>query len=197
MEVELLCTEQLLLMVNGKAREVVNGQRECEWSDAVEIAKALDCKPEDLMVTPVQAGEVIVEKKSDADVLRYFPHNEKTRYIIRKCSRQIHQPLVKTFDLEVVPPGGAVMDISLHQYVFNYSEHACVIECDDEVRQPLAAKGSIYIQPTVRWRLCSKHAAQVFIVGIPGHLTADTLAEVGLCEPYGVARIGAESTRWY
>ena len=31
---------------------------------------------------------------------------------------------MKAFDLEVKPPGGAVMDISLHQYVFNYSEHS-------------------------------------------------------------------------
>jgi len=196
MEVELLCTEELLSMVNERAREVVNGERECEWPDAVEIAKALNCKPEDLMITPVPAGETVVAKKSDADVLRYFPHNEKTRYIIRKCARQVHQPLVKAFDLEVKPPGGAVMDISLHQYVFNYSEHPCVIECD-EVTQPLDPKGSVYIQPTVRWRLWSEHPAKVFIVGIPGHLTSDTLAEVGLCEPGGIERIGAEHTRWY
>eukprot|EP00397_Hematodinium_sp_SG-2012_P020512 GEMP01021137.1.p1 GENE.GEMP01021137.1~~GEMP01021137.1.p1 ORF type:complete len:704 (+),score=133.52 GEMP01021137.1:71-2182(+) len=199
MEIEVMSKKHLESLVSQGVGDVLNGVRECAWDDARELATVLNCRPEDLMRTPVVPGEVVVERLSNDP--RPYPvscaSGEVPAYLFRQCARYAQQPLMKAFDMEIVPPGGAIMDISLHQYLFNYSDEPCTLAWGDGMTQPLEPNASAYIQPTVRWRLYSHSPAHIFTVWIPGSLTTEMLWELGCCDRRGIDRVGCESTRWY
>jgi len=88
------------------------------------------------------------------------------------------------------PRGGATIDISLHQYLFNYSDESCTLEWNDGMTQALEPNASAYIQPTVPWKIWADKPAHVFAVWIPGCLTTDMLLELACCDKRGRDRVG-------
>eukprot|EP00927_Polykrikos_kofoidii_P016771 TRINITY_DN17607_c0_g1_i3.p1 TRINITY_DN17607_c0_g1~~TRINITY_DN17607_c0_g1_i3.p1 ORF type:complete len:752 (-),score=114.17 TRINITY_DN17607_c0_g1_i3:131-2386(-) len=201
-----------------RLRELLEGNDPSEQEVHV-LASALNVRPRDLQVCPMQDDEEVVltyaADKSHQDVRRF------RTYLMAPLARTKHQPDLKTFDLEVLDTACPGEDLScgLHTFVYHFGSQSVEFAWEGRRGRQVALLrpgDSAYIAPSVTHRFSvvaaesTKDQAvsnpngsacgdgrRIFLVRIPGHLTGETLAEFATFSAFGRSRVGAETEQWY
>jgi len=202
------------LLVEGKKPTRLATIEECRI-----LAEELHCLPEDLFVDgKVDFEDVVVKHRGEG------PFREQKGTKFERLASSSHHSLIKSFNLEVQPlekkeEEPAWFQLSMHQFLYNYSGEPCSLQYVDLNQQTkwvvLNPGDSLYLQPQVKQRFWHpKNRAgmldhlssssrptgrnpKIFIVRIPGDLTKELMFEVSLCDQRGKGRVGKETIRWY
>jgi hypothetical protein len=165
-------------------------------------AGVLAVTPRDLM-PPVRRSdeEVLVLRRRDAATY-VWPDPASPCYRVTRLVRSRQQPYLKSVLLEVIPgQRGAELAFGLHQYIFNYRDEAVrlTVHGDDEQEFVLAPGDSAYVMPMVRhsFNAVGSRPGELYIVRVPGDVHADAVFELSGVAPAGLARVAAETNRWF
>jgi transcriptional regulator with XRE-family HTH domain/uncharacterized RmlC-like cupin family protein len=167
------------------------------------VAQALNVRPEDLMVSPVNSGEMVVVTKSFSSALRAYPSANRPVYYLRELSRSCHQPGLRGLDITVLKEAGdkeADFCHSLHQYVYNYGKTPAQIVWGEVKTEILEPGDSAYISPMISHRFeCLKFnsPAHLVVVRIPGTLTDSTINEFSRFPTDRRSRVSEETYKWF
>ena len=113
------------------------------------VATALNIRPRDLIVTPLDPSEAVVVAKIANTGSRAFPDTNSPQYRFTYLARTRHQPEVKGFEVAVLGDDrekGRVRH-GLHEYVYNYGDAPVVFWWGENRAEDLAPGDSAYIRP--------------------------------------------------
>jgi Phosphoenolpyruvate phosphomutase len=147
---------------------------------------------------------VCIEDKLFSKTNSFIGENQPLAGIHEFCSRIKagkdggHQPQLKSFSIEVLPDAAQEFRHGLHQYVYNFEDHAARLRWNGGRSAILGLGDSAYFHPMVPHafdKIDSNGATNLLVVHIPGSLTV-TLTEFA---GFGLSRRRAihETNRWY
>ena len=164
------------------------------------IAGALNVRPADLMVSPLDGGEEVVVKRGGRGAGRSYPSDEAPAYELFELARTQHQPDLKGFDVSVVGGLGGDMRHSLHEYVYNYGETPVDLVWGAGREASLAPGDSGYVRPMVTHRYLRPEGTgegRLVMIRIPGALTGAVVKEFSTFVPLARSRVIQETKRWF
>jgi hypothetical protein len=187
-------------IAEARARAIL-GDGEATDHEARDIAATLNVRLQDVLVAGLdETMEVAVVRAGEARE-RLFPGGNAPAYRVRELARTPHQPLVKSFSLEVLGAGGqdGILSHGLHEYVFNYGRAPVRLDWAGTRSAPLAPGASAYVAPAVPHRIAAEGGAsgEVLVVRIPGGLTAAALDEFATFNTQARHRAIRETERWF
>jgi uncharacterized RmlC-like cupin family protein len=181
----------------ARSYELLSGA-EPKDREIVAMAEALNVRVTDLGLTPLAPGDDVVVRRRTETPIRTFPESNRPHYRLSELARSRHQPQLKGFSIEVLSQSVPDFQHGLHQYVYNFGDHAACLRWNDGRRAVLGPGDSAYVRPMVphAFELAGASPANLLVVRVPGSLTDVTLAEFAGLGP-SRRRAVYETDRWY
>lgn len=183
----------------ARAEAVVRGG----GADAGEIdliARALNVRPSDLMVSGIEPDEeVVVTRRADVPP-RAYPDGNRPAYQLTELARTKHQPQLRGFEVEVLGGPDGSMRHGLHEYLYNYGEGPVALIWGDGRRAELGPGDSAYIRPMVEHRFerpADAEPGRLIMIRVPGALTDPVIDELAAFPPEGRERVAGETIGWF
>jgi len=164
------------------------------------LASALNVRPVDMTVSPLERNEEVVVERRSASPTRRYPNDDTPAYELTDLARVKHQPGLKGFDFSVLGDANGDLQHSLHEYVYNYGQTPVNLEWGDAHSLSLMPGDSAYIRPMIRHRFFALEGAEpghLVVMRVPGGLSGSTLSEFSTFVPEGRGRVIAETKRWF
>jgi methylphosphonate synthase len=165
------------------------------------LATALNVRPRDLIVTPLDPSEAVVVAKIASTGSRAFPDTNSPQYRFTDLARTRHQPELKGFEVAVLGDDrekGWVRH-GLHEYVYNYGDAPVVFWWGENRSEILGPGDSAYVQPMVPHgftRADGGAPGNIVMIRVPGEISAPVLDEFS---GFGAdrTRVTGETKTWF
>ncbi len=168
------------------------------------LAASLNVRAQDLMVSPLAAGEEVVLAYADCEDQRSWPDTNSPACRLAELARTRHQPGLKGFGVEVLaeqdPGDDASFVHGLFGYIYNHGSDPVRLHWQDGRMATLEPGGSAAVRPMVPHRFSrapDTAGGRCFVVRVPGHLEDQALDEYARFAPAGRQRATGETTRWF
>ena len=182
--------------------DLLNPALEKKTEDLAALAAAITVEVNDLSLPVYKPEEDVVTKYKSETLPFYFPEERAAQYEIRPLAATSKMPLMKGFDIEVLPgqEKGEPLENSLHQYVYNYGTApiAFTWEHDGATHSDILRSGdSAYLQPFIKHWYKNPDAgdAHLVTVGISGAVGLTAQRELSAFPDS--KRIARETQRWF
>lgn len=190
------------------AHNLSSGVRLPDMAEIKLIAEALNITYERLLGPCFESSEAVVNKIYSPELSYLWPNNSHPQIRFTPLARSVHQPLVKSFTLDVLSERSTFskedyLTHGLYEYIYNYGREDVLLHSDDNfdiihpgdsaVINPMT-KHTFSIQKEVA---ISGGVGKLYVVRAPGGITDDALDEYGKFSPQNRERSLFETKVWY
>tara|TARA_Y100001934_G_scaffold217841_1_gene258722 strand:+ start:51 stop:1418 length:1368 start_codon:yes stop_codon:yes gene_type:complete len=164
------------------------------------MAELLKIRETDLMTTEMASDEEVAVTYGERERSRSFPDDNYPAYRMKPLARVRQQPQLKGFDVTVL--GGsreAVLQHTLHEYIYNYGDVAVDLSWGDSNRETLQPGDSAYLRPLTEHSFSASNGAEgrLAMVRVPGQLLDGVIDEFAAFDEVGRSRALGENKRWF
>jgi hypothetical protein len=187
---------KLLGCDSNTALNLASGAKFPDLTEVKMIASILNISHERLLGPSFKSSEAIVNKIYNPEMSYIWPNSETPQLRFTPLARSIHQPLLKSFSIEVMCENLTVsptdwLTHGLFEYVYNYGSEDVLLFWDESHTDILHPGDSAVINPMTKHAFApQKYMAQsgiggkLYVVRAPGLMTEDALDEYGkFCLP--------------
>lgn len=163
------------------------------------LARALNVRPADLMVSPLGAAEEVVLRRAKESAARPYPDNNRPACNLTELARCRHQPNLKGFEVTLLE-GAAEFRHGLHEYAYNYGDAPVALTWNGAHEAVLAPGDSAYVRPMVAHsfaRAADTGEGHLAVLRAPGALSDAVLNEYASYPAEGRSRASREDRTWF
>lgn len=167
------------------------------------IASALNVRPEDLFISPMNNQEAVIVKFAKQTESRPYPNSNNPACHLTELARTPGLPGLRGFNINVlstVDESEAGFCHHLHEYIYNYGDAPVQIYWGNDQQDVLHPGDSAYVRPMVQHRFsCRDRAdsAQLIVVRIPGALNDSVINEFSRYPQDRRNRVLEETVKWF
>ena len=186
-----------------QASEIVGGKVLPSKKQIEVVAKVLNLREQDLFVSSIDTGDLVIIKHSQEIDSRPFPNSNRQDYKLKELARTRHLPYLRGLDITVLE--NSYEDRScfchhLHEYIYNYGEIPIYLSWADNRTELIQPGDSVYIQPMISHSFAIKETdrlGHLVSVRIPGTLTDSVINEFSRYPPDFRNRAIQETDKWF
>jgi methylphosphonate synthase len=186
----------------NRAAKIAAGLDVAQPPEIDPLARALNIRPQDLMLSTLDPSEEVVIAKALSCEPRAFPGDNRPQYRLTELARTKHQPELKGFEITVLGEDVArgTLCHGLHEYVYNYGQAPVSLWWGPDHTAVLESGDSAYVQPMVQHgflRPAAQPEGHLAVVRVPGGASKSVLTEYAGYAPAGRVRVAGESILWF